>query len=228
MTMRTVIVVCFCMSTLGCKKDPLPPAGEGNRYTVETEDVVNITQTTAVVHCTLNATYGGPSVTAKGIVVSTSPNPVLVNLNITSNTSAGSYTVSLSNLAPAQKYYARAFAVLERTVVIYGEEITFTTLPVALATVSTSSVNSITRNTALANGNVSATGGGTVTARGFCWSTGSNPTLGNSFSVNGAGTGSYAYNVTGLTANTTYYIRAYATNEAGTVYATVRSFTTKL
>ena len=65
-----------------------------------------------------------------------------------------------------------------------------------------------------------------VTARGVCWSTSQNPTISNSHTTDGNGTGSFTSSLTNLTPNTTYYVRAYATNNAGTGYGEQKSFTT--
>ena len=92
--------------------------------------------------------------------------------------------------------------------------------------VTTSSVSNITQATATCGGNVTSDGGANVTARGICWSTSQNPTVSNSHTTNGSGTGSFTSNITGLTANTTYYVRAYATNSKGTSYGEQKSFTT--
>src|ERR1041385_3045719 len=77
--------------------------------------------------------------------------------------------------------------------------------------VSTSAISAITTTTANGGGNVSSSGGENVTARGICWSTGNAPTLANSSVSGGLGTGSFTASLTGLTKNTTYYVRAYAT-----------------
>ena len=77
-----------------------------------------------------------------------------------------------------------------------------------------------------ANANVTDDGGGTVSARGVCWSTSESPTTSDSKTTRGTGTGVYSNQLTGLNANTTYYVRAYATNENGTAYSPQRSFTT--
>jgi hypothetical protein len=66
-----------------------------------------------------------------------------------------------------------------------------------------------------------------VTARGVCWSPSQNPTTSNPKSSNGTGPGAYTSNLVGLTTKTTYYVRAYATNSAGTSYGTQVSFTTQ-
>ncbi|HON19090.1 MAG TPA: M6 family metalloprotease domain-containing protein [Salinivirgaceae bacterium] len=95
-----------------------------------------------------------------------------------------------------------------------------------LATVTTSSASSITANSAVVGGNVTADGGATVTERGIVYATTQNPTTSNSKVASGSGTGSYSVTLSGLAANTTYYARAYAINSAGTAYGAQISFTT--
>ena len=93
-------------------------------------------------------------------------------------------------------------------------------------TVTTNEVTNITSTSATCGGNVISNGGANVTARGVCWSTSQAPTVNDSHTSNNSGMGSFTSSITGLTANTTYYVRAYATNSAGTVYGEQRSFTT--
>lgn len=93
-------------------------------------------------------------------------------------------------------------------------------------TVSTASVTGITALTATGGGNVTNDGGATVTSRGVCWNTTGNPTTANSKTIDGAGTGSFTSQMTGLSPSTTYYVRAYATNSAGTAYGSQQIFTT--
>jgi uncharacterized protein (TIGR02145 family) len=97
-----------------------------------------------------------------------------------------------------------------------------------LPTLSTAAVSSITQTTAVSGGNVSATGGVAVTARGVVWSTSQNPTVQSNSGItnNGSGTGSFTSNLTALSPSTRYYVRAYATNSAGTAYGEQREFTT--
>lgn len=96
-----------------------------------------------------------------------------------------------------------------------------------IAVLTTSSVNNITQTSAGSGGNISSDGGATVTARGVCWSTTQNPTISNSRTSDGSGTGSFSSNITGLSPNTTYYVKAYATNSAGTAYGNSAAFTTQ-
>jgi len=96
-----------------------------------------------------------------------------------------------------------------------------------LPTISTTDVSDITPTSAISGGNITADGGAPITVRGIVWSTLANPTIDLSTKTNdGTGTSSFLSSIIGLTANTKYYVRAYATNEAGTAYGTEVSFTT--
>ncbi|MCR4827293.1 MAG: fibronectin type III domain-containing protein, partial [Bacteroidales bacterium] len=91
-------------------------------------------------------------------------------------------------------------------------------------TVTTGDISDVTANTATCGGNVTDNGGSTVTERGVCWSTSPNPTLEDAHTVNGNGLGEFVSNLTNLSLGVTYYIRAYATNGAGTGYGEEVSF----
>lgn len=91
---------------------------------------------------------------------------------------------------------------------------------------TTANISSQSQTSAVSGGNITNDGGSPITARGVCWSTSSNPIISNSKTFEGTGTGTFESNITGLTANATYYVRAYATNSAGTGYGNVLSFTT--
>jgi uncharacterized protein (TIGR02145 family) len=96
------------------------------------------------------------------------------------------------------------------------------------AMVVTTPVTGILYYTCIAGGTVTDDGGGNVSSRGVCWGTEANPTIGNSITVEGGGTGSFQSYIDGLTSGTTYHIRAYATNSAGTEYGDDLTFTTHL
>lgn len=89
---------------------------------------------------------------------------------------------------------------------------------------TTVAITSVTPNSAVSGGNISSDGGSAITARGVCWSTNPTPVIADNKTSNGTGTGSFVSNLTGLTENTTYYVRAYATNSAGTGYGNAVSF----
>ena len=102
----------------------------------------------------------------------------------------------------------------------FGAEASTTNPP----TVSTSQVSNIIKSDATCGGDITSQGGAEVTARGICWNTSPAPTTSNSYTTNGTGTGSFISNIFGLASNTTYYVRAYATNSFGTAYGDDVSF----
>ena len=97
----------------------------------------------------------------------------------------------------------------------------------SIPTVSTGITHSINATSAACDGEVIRGGGVEVTDRGLCWSTSPTPTLADNHATCGAGLGTFIGQMTGLTANTTYYVRAYATNSVGTAYGDVVQFTTQ-
>ena len=168
----------------------------------------------------------GSAVTDRGIVWSTSPNPTTASPTKTSNGAGGlgSFTSNMIGLSPATTYYVRAYAT-NGAGTGYGTQVSFITTTTPL--VSTGTLGSFTSTTAAVNNsNVTSDGNSTVTGRGVCWSTSPNPTISNSTSSDGTGIGLYSSSLTGLTGNTTYYVRAYATNANGTTYGIEILFTT--
>jgi uncharacterized protein (TIGR02145 family) len=110
----------------------------------------------------------------------------------------------------------------------YSNELNLTTLSaINLPSLTTISISLITTTTAVSGGTITSDGGANITARGVAWSTSPNPTIALTTRTNdGSGTGTFTTNLTGLLANTTYYLRAYATNSVGTAYGNEVSFTT--
>ena len=85
-------------------------------------------------------------------------------------------------------------------------------------TVATIPVTGTSETTASSGGNVTDEGASSVTAKGICWSTSPNPTINDDYTEYGIGSGAYRSEITGLDAISTYYIRAYASNNNGTSY----------
>ena len=167
---------------------------------------------------------GGAPVTARGVCWGTAHNPTVSNDTTLDGTGEGSYVSFITGLEPAKTYYIRAYATnAEGTA--YGEEVSVTTLS-GVPKVTTSAVTSITDSSAASGGVVTSSGGLTVTMRGVCWSTIENPTTANDKTNNGTGTGTFTSQIVNLLPNTTYYVRAYATNSKGTGYGSQRSFKT--
>ena len=95
-----------------------------------------------------------------------------------------------------------------------------------LPVLTTVTASEITQTTAICGGNVNSDGGASVISRGVCWSLAPNPTTSDNKTSDGTGTGVFSSSVTGLTGGTTYFARAYATNNTGTAYGNEITFTT--
>jgi uncharacterized protein (TIGR02145 family) len=90
----------------------------------------------------------------------------------------------------------------------------------------TSPVSIITQTTATSGGNIPDDDGGTLLAKGVCWSTESNPTTSDNKTLNGSGIGIFESTMMGLTPGTKYHVRSYATNSSGTGYGNDVTFVT--
>ncbi|MBN1596859.1 MAG: fibrobacter succinogenes major paralogous domain-containing protein [Bacteroidales bacterium] len=95
-----------------------------------------------------------------------------------------------------------------------------------IPSITTSPVSNIDVNTATCGGNITSDEGSPINERGICWSTNSNPTISDSKTNDGYGTGAFISTLTALQPNTNYYVRAYATNDVGTGYGAAVSFVT--
>ena len=101
----------------------------------------------------------------------------------------------------------------------------FSPTQVGLPVVITANVTNITDNSAVCGGLVIDDGGDSMTVRGVCINLLPNPTINNRHTVDGNGMGSFTSQLTGLSSNITYYVRAYASNYMGTVYGEEETFT---
>ncbi len=170
---------------------------------------------------------GGSEIISRGICWNESPDPTADQYTRTVNgTGTGTFSGTITGLAAGKTYFARAYAI-NRPGISYGNQVSFTTAKAELPTVSTVLPEGITQTSAFSGGNVTDDGGAAVTERGICWSTSGNPTvLLNTKTTDGAGTGTFKSGITGLKANTTYFIRAYATGIEGTAYGSQIEFKT--
>jgi hypothetical protein len=144
-------------------------------------------------------------------------NPVTGNSDV-------AVSANLTGLQSATIYHYRIKAV-NAVNVTYSSDSNFTTAT-SVAQLTTTAISSITSTNAISGGSISHDGGATITFRGVCWNTSSNPTTSFNKTTDGTGIGSFTSNITGLTLGTTYYVRAYATNSLGTIYGNELSFTT--
>ncbi|MEI6737243.1 MAG: hypothetical protein WCL29_02055, partial [Pseudomonadota bacterium] len=128
-------------------------------------------------------------------------------------------------LAPNTTYFIRAYAV-NTYGTGYGEELSFTTLPLSVPTLTTSPATDISYHIATSGGNISLDGGDPVSVRGVCWGMVPGPTIAQPHTSDGSGSGSFTSSITGLNAGTYYYVGAYATSSLGTGYGNELTFTT--
>jgi len=192
---------------------------------VSTAPVYNIAQFIATGGGNITSD-GGSSVTARGVCWSLSNNPTTDSGHTTDGSGTGTFVSNLTGLSANTLYYTRAYA-SNSVGTAYGEEFSFTTLVASIfPTVTTTVVTNVGTNTASSGGNVTDDGGlFLITARGVCYATSANPTLSDSFTENGAGTGSFTSMLTGLVSGDTYYLRAYASNSEVTSYGEEIVFT---
>lgn len=169
---------------------------------------------------------GGATVTARGVCWSTLSTPTIYNLKTSNGSGSGTFTSSITGLTPCTTYYVRSYAT-NSVGTIYGNQQSFTTITSSPSLI-TSNVTSVTSSTATCSGTISSNGGATIKVSGVCWSTTQNPTITDSKSTDGLTFGTFTSSMTGLTPNTTYFARAYATNSVGTAYGNEEIFTTQI
>ena len=196
-----------------------------------------VTTAAAIVGSATSATLGGnvtstggATVYRKGVIYSTA--------SITDTTSIigggklisftiglGSYTIPSGLLTRGTTYYAKAFA-LNSAGVSYGNQVTFTTLNIP--TIATVSPTAITQSTAVSGGNISLDGSSAIIKRGLIYSRTAITDTSNGTKIVAltASTGAFSTNLSGLSANTLYHVRAYAYNAVGIAYGSDLTFTT--
>ncbi len=190
-----------------------------------TLSATNITQTTAIINGMVNPNNNTTTIifeygttTTYGQIINATPNTVTGTIGI--NVSA-----SLTGLQASTSYHYRVKSSCANGT-SFGNDITLSTFEGTLPVITTLEATNITAVSATSGGNVTSDGGSTITTRGICWSSSSNPNITGSHTSNGSGLGSFNSELTGLSPSTVYYLRAYATNSAGIAYGNELSFTT--
>jgi hypothetical protein len=206
----------------------------GNAYTFTTIAVPQITTTSISTITSSTASSGGAIsgnggayVSEKGVCWSTSPNPTIaLTTKTTQGTGNATFTSSITGLLPVTTYYVRAYAT-NFFGTAYGQEEVFTSLA-TLPTLTTTEASAITSSTASSGGTITNDVGGLILSRGVVWSNNNNPSITSNTGItnDGSSIGVFSSNITGLYPFTNYYLRAYATNSAGTSYGNEISFIT--
>ncbi|OFX33335.1 MAG: hypothetical protein A2X08_15045 [Bacteroidetes bacterium GWA2_32_17] len=212
-----VVMGVLLMLTNSCKKkDDDSPTPTGDVPVLSSIAIINITQATA--YCRSNITSdGGSTVTVRGLCWSTNQTPTLSDNFIDDGTGTGIFSITISGLSASTTYYVRAYAT-NSIGTGYGSVISFITASGPVPVLTTNKISDITTNSATCGGNISSDGGNTVISRGVCWNTNTLPTISDNKTTDSSGIGSFPSNITGLSVNTIYYVRAYAANSAGISY----------
>ncbi|MBL0358949.1 MAG: hypothetical protein IPP72_19700 [Chitinophagaceae bacterium] len=223
---NSFLITLFVFLVFSCQKEISSEGGTITSVaTITTNSTTNLTDSTATSGGNITSD-GGAAVTARGVCWSISPNPVVAGNHSSDGAGTGSFTSLITGLDSNNTYYVRAYAT-NSAGTAYGNEISFKySSTVALPTVTTNTITAITSASAASGGNITADGGATVTSRGICWNTTPNPVVAGSHTTDGSGTGIFTSTLTALTSGTLYYVRAYATNSAGTAYGNEVNFTT--
>lgn len=191
---------------------PVPPV-------MTTALIDNITDTTAVSGGAVIDKSNIPII-SRGVCWSTSQNPSIADNKTIDGSGPGAFISVLTGLTSNTVYHLRAYAT-NTAGTVYGNGVSFTTgHTITIPNLTTTTPTAITQTTAVSGGTIFSDGGSKVTARGVCWNTSPDPSSGGLKTDDGAGVGTFSSNITGLLPNTTYYIRAYATNRIGTAYGT--------
>lgn len=197
---------------------------------VNIKPVTGITDSSASVQSEITEAGSGPAIIARGVVWGTAQNPdIIKNPKTNDGAGAGPFESVIKNLDPVTSYYTRAYAVTDADTV-YSVNMKFTTTKrIGLPIVTTNSVTPYaTSTTAECQGGITDLGGGTIAENGMVWGTDSNLSVNYSSKVSYIpacySTCSFSNFISGLQPGKIYYVRAYATNEAGTAYGNAIEF----
>ena len=193
--------------------------------TVATKGYSKITATSAELSGEV-VNDNGETITERGFVwVKGSGTPTVSNNRLQVSGEMREYSVVLDNILPNEIYSYRAYATNSKGT-SYGE-VKELEIIVNLPTVTTSEVTGVTDNSAICGGTITDNGGGEILAKGVVWSGGKSPTIALDTKTNdGSGVSSFTSQMSNLRTGYTYYVRAYATNEAGTTYGEEQIFKT--
>jgi len=219
------IILSGIIYLISCEKETDKPTGNTKvvltSTTAGSPGYFNVNVTSSITQT------GGQTLTDHGFCYGTSPNPD-INANVKSlgnPTEPGDFSAELTNLEDNQKYFIRTFASIAG-VTLYGEQKEITTLKTGKPSLSTSSLSDITLTSAICGGEIESDSGYAVTTSGICWDIDNqfNETQCLGKAVNTSGNATFSLNITGLNNGTTYYVKAWATNQKGTSYGEIRQF----
>ena len=192
--------------------------------TITTLLVTNVTAESALTGGNITDD-GRAEITARGVCWSKQEYPTINDNHTTNGTGKGEYQSEIKGLDGGCTYYVRAYAI-SSVGTSYGEQFKFST-ETGFPVVATGTISNVTATSANCGGSITDDAGYQITACGVCWSTTTSyPTIENSHTSDVAANGSFKSVMENLERNTSYYVRAYATNKNGTSYGETMSFIT--
>jgi len=167
---------------------------------------------------------GSSPVVKKGICWAETP-PSIDNYNEELNDTGKVSVIRVDSLLPGTLYYIKAFA-QNQFGIVYSQSDSILTRALSAPVVNTSVVSQITPNSALCSGSISDIGGEPVVSCGFLWDTNETFSAGNQLISDTDSTLSFSSLLSGLKPKSVYFVRAFATNKAGTGFGSIVTFET--
>lgn len=216
---QLLLIGMFVFLSNSCEK----PVSPDVLPVLTTTEVTFITEATALSGGYISSDAGN-EITSRGVCWSTKPNPTITDSITIDAAGTGRFTSKVMGLIPYTTYYLRAYATNKKGT-SYGLQETFTTKSLGI---TTKEISDTTINSAKSGGVINIDGDSTnIIERGICWNTQPNPTILHFKTINGNGKGEFNSEMTLLSHNTVYYVRAYIINSSGTYYGNQISFKTK-
>ncbi len=214
-----LLITIMTLIVLSCQKEPNV---ETSKFSITNEEIA--IGTTSVV---VTVTYSYPSVLERVDGYISQSSDMNNSNNVRATINQNTFVIRFVNLSANTRYYYQ-FEYSTGMDVNKTDISSFTTNDYALPNVVTADITNITATSAICGGEVLDDGGLEVTERGVCWSISPNPNISNEHANFGDGVGSFTCDIINLSSYTTYYVRAYATNDKGTNYGEQKIFNTLL
>lgn len=223
--MKLVYKILLLIILTSCTKDSDSENNSNckDKPTLSTQEVTNIGETSAKFSGEIIAPTCESTVTSQGFVFAKTTFPKTDDLIREVN--GKNISSVITNLERNTKYYMRTFFV-NPTGKYYGNQVEFKT-DIGEIKINTKTIENISYTTAKSGVVINDDGGGNITKKGLCWNTSPNPTINDTKVENNSKSYNFDSVITGLSEDTMYYLRAFATNEKGTVYGNEETFKTQ-
>lgn len=221
---RCIYLIWICLFVLPFNHQCKKTADNPSAPTLTTTAITEITETTASSGGTIESD-GGSAIIEKGICWSGNPSPGLADKVRKSGSGNNSFQNSMDQLLPETVYYVRAFAT-NPSGTGYGNTLSFTTSSGTVPEVTTAPVSLIKQNGFSSGGSIVTNGGAGLLTAGIYYATHDQPDGTDYSTSDSIMFNEFSSLIIQLIPNTTYYVRAYATNKNGTGFGKVRTLKT--